>query len=45
MTWKESEDYWNKSKGSEVLGNPSIVRILSTIDPKKVDAEVIVKLD
>ena len=45
MTWKESEDYWNKSKGPEVLGNPSIVRILSTIDPKKVDAEVIVKLD
>ena len=44
-TGKESYDYWGKVKGSEVLGNPSIVRILSTIDPRTIDASVIEELD
>jgi hypothetical protein len=45
LTAKETVDYWNKSKGPECLGNPSIVRLLSTIDPKTVDAEIIQQLD
>lgn len=45
LTGKETEDYWNVSKGPECIGNPSIVRILSTIDPKTIDGEIIQQLD
>jgi len=42
---KETLDYWNVSKGPDCLGNPSIVRLLSNIDPKLIDAQIIQQLD
>lgn len=41
MTYIKTVDYWSVATGPEVLGHPMILDKLSSLDPDKVDRDVI----
>jgi len=40
-----SEDYWTPGVGPQALGDKRIIQRLTTIEPKTLDAEVMIKLE